>query len=151
MNTTRTTLFAALRRTNLHSTLLAILVAGAALTVVTFVTLRSQQHANLNLVARTIAYSVEAATLFGDAATATEILAQIAEREHLVNATVTTRDGRTLAHYTRKPPGTLTSTSARSSTGWRSRGRPAPTSPTTTRSSARSPCAATAACSSASS
>ena len=103
MSGPRTTLFTALRRTNLRSTLLAVLVAGVALTVVTFVTLRSQQHANLDLVARTLAYSTEAATLFADAATATEILTQIAEREHLVSATLVTRDGRTLAHYAARP------------------------------------------------
>lgn len=95
----RTTLFQALRRMYTDSTVLAITLAGTALFVLTLLTLRGQLEQHLQLVARTIAYSAEAAVLFEDQRTASEILLQIAEREQLREASVSTLNGRMLASY----------------------------------------------------
>ncbi len=106
MTLPRTTLLAALHRTHFRSTTLALAVAGGLLVVITFVTLRTQVNENLSLVARTIAYASEAAVMFADAATAQEILTQIAEREHLAEAVIVTADGGSLARHERPPEGT---------------------------------------------
>ncbi len=98
----RGTLFQALRRTYFGSALLALLIAALALATVAFFTLRAQHTANLALVARTIAYSSEAAVMFADAATAREILQQIGQREHLVEARILLPDGSELARYERQ-------------------------------------------------
>ncbi|ENO85358.1 sensor domain-containing diguanylate cyclase [Thauera linaloolentis] len=95
----RTTLFQALHRTYSDSTVLAIALAGTALFILTLLTLKGQIEQHLQLVARTIAYSAEAAVLFEDRGTASEILVQIAEREQLRAASITTLDGRTLASH----------------------------------------------------
>lgn len=88
MNIQRRTLFSTLRRTYFGSTLLALFIAAVALIVVMFLTLRAQQKENLELVARTIAYSTEAAVMFSDAETTTEIMTQVVEREHLIEASI---------------------------------------------------------------
>lgn len=97
--TPRATLFEALHRTYFGSMLLALLIAALALAAVAFFTLRAQHAANLALVARTIAYSSEAATMFADATTATEILQQIGKAEQLVEARILLPDGQELARY----------------------------------------------------
>ncbi len=107
MTLPRTTLLAALHRTHFGSTTLALTVAAGLLLVITFITLRTQVNENLGLVARTIAYASEAAVMFGDTATANEILTQIAEREHLAEAIIVTPEGNKLAQYERPPHGTL--------------------------------------------
>ncbi len=88
MKIRRITLFSALSRTYFGSTLLALFIAGISLILVMFLTLRSQQAENLSLVARTLAYSTEAAVMFGDAETANEIMSQIVEREALIEAVI---------------------------------------------------------------
>jgi len=95
----RTTLFEALHRTHTDSTVFAIALVGAALFVLTLLTLKGQIEQHLQLVARTIAYSAEAAVLFEDHGTAAEILVQIAEREQLRTASITTLAGRVLAEH----------------------------------------------------
>ncbi|MFT3758946.1 diguanylate cyclase domain-containing protein [Thauera sp.] len=103
----RTTLFQALRRLYTDSTVLAITLAGTALLILTLITLRGQLEQHLQLVARTIAYSAEAAVVFDDQRTASEILLQIAEREQLREASVVTLDERTLASHRYKSSGPL--------------------------------------------
>jgi diguanylate cyclase (GGDEF)-like protein len=92
------TLFAALRRANLGGALVGMITAGLALSALTFFSLRAQVNANLDLVARTIAYSAEAALMFNDEITTYEILQRIVQQENLEMATVTTHTGETLAH-----------------------------------------------------
>lgn len=93
-----TTLFAALRRANLGGALAGMATAGLMLGVLMFFSLRAQVTTNLDLIARTIAYSTEAALMFNDHITTQEILAQIAQKENLAMATVTNLAGDVLAH-----------------------------------------------------
>jgi diguanylate cyclase (GGDEF)-like protein len=92
------TLFAALRRANLGGALVGMITAGLTLSVLTFFSLRAQVNANLDLVARTIAYSTEAALMFNDKITTHEILQRIAQQENLETATVSSHTGEVLAH-----------------------------------------------------
>lgn len=87
------TLFRALRNAYLLTTALALSLAGLALLALSLATLHQHLESKLELLARTIAYSTEAAVLFGDRETAAEILAQIAEREHLSQARITLESG----------------------------------------------------------
>ena len=97
------TLFAALRRANLGGALVSMITAGILLGVLMFFSLRAQVNANLNMVARTIAYSVEASLMFKDETTAQEILEQIARREKLNQAWVLDRESKVLARIERSP------------------------------------------------
>jgi diguanylate cyclase (GGDEF)-like protein len=92
------TLFAALRHANLGIALICMITAGLALGILTFFSLRTQVNTNLKLVARTIAYSTEAALMFNDKLTAYEILQQIARQENLEQAAITTHTGEVFAH-----------------------------------------------------
>lgn len=92
------TLFDALHRAYFGSTVLALALAAASLLLISFATVRALLDDKQHLIARTIAYSTEASVLFDDALSAQEIIDQIAEREHLVEASVLLEDGRVLAH-----------------------------------------------------
>ncbi|KAF7599366.1 MAG: diguanylate cyclase [Candidatus Dactylopiibacterium carminicum] len=100
-NPHRITLFRALRRTYFGTTLLALTLAALSLATLAFITLRAQQDRNLELIARTIAYTSEASVMFTDSRTAYEILEQIALREHLLEAAIHLPDGREFARYQR--------------------------------------------------
>jgi len=91
------TLFFALRQANLGGALVGMATAGMLLGVLMFFSLRAQNNEHLNLVARTIAYSVEASLMFNDGVTAQEILDQIAQKEHLDLALVVDQKGNVLA------------------------------------------------------
>lgn len=95
----RQPLLETLRAAHLRLGLAALVAAAMVLTVVSFVTLRGQVEQNLTLVARSISYSAEAATVFGDAASAQEVLQQVASREGLRAATLVDAQGRTLARF----------------------------------------------------
>ncbi|MDR3352479.1 MAG: diguanylate cyclase [Zoogloeaceae bacterium] len=92
------TLFTALHQANLIGAVVSMIVAGVTLSILTLFTLWAQVNANLELVARTIAYSTEAALMFDDGVTAQEILAETLERENLEMAMVVSRSGKVLAH-----------------------------------------------------
>jgi len=77
----------------------AVVAAGLVLTLVSFLTLRSLVDQNLTLVARSISYSAEAATVFGDGAAAQDVLAMVGARENLRSARIVDRHGNTLAAY----------------------------------------------------
>lgn len=93
------TLFSALRQANLGSALISMVVAGSLLSVLIFFSLRAQVTTNLNLVARTIAYSVEAALMFHDRTSTQEILEQIVKREGLEMAQVRDSAGNLMANF----------------------------------------------------
>lgn len=95
----RQPLLETLRAAHLRLGLAALVATAIVLTVVSFVTLRGQVEQNLTLVARSIAYTAEAAAVFGDAAAAQEALNEVAAREGLRAATVLDAQGRTLAHF----------------------------------------------------
>jgi diguanylate cyclase len=97
--TARQPLLATLRAAHLRLGLAAVIAAGVVLTLVSFVTLRSFVDHNLALVARSISYTAEAATVFGDAGSAQEVLETIVARESLLAARIADRTGRPLAAY----------------------------------------------------
>lgn len=99
MSDKRATLLATLRQAHFGAVAIAVCVAGLLLALIAFITLRTLVHDNLGLVARSIAYSSEAAVVFADSTTAEEILAQIGARERLVEAAIATADGQRFAHY----------------------------------------------------
>lgn len=88
-----------LRAAHLRLGMAAVIAAGLVLTLVSFVTLRSQVEQNLTLVARSISYTAEAAVVFGDAAAATEVLQLVGERENLRAASIVDAGGQPLASY----------------------------------------------------
>lgn len=95
----RQPLLETLRAAHLRLGLAALVAAAIVLTVVSFVTLRGQVEQNLTLVARSISYTAEAATVFGDPAAAQEALTQVASHEGLRAAHIVDANGRTLARY----------------------------------------------------
>lgn len=96
---TRQPLLAALRAAHLRLGLGAVMAMGVMLTLLSFLTLRTYVDQNLTLVARSIAYSAEAAAVFGDSATAQDVLMLIASREGLGSARILDAKGRLLADY----------------------------------------------------
>jgi len=92
----------ALRAAHVRLGVSAVIAAGLVLTLLSLLTLRSYVEQNLQLVARSIAYTAEPATVFDDRVAATEALALIATQEGLLSAAVARRDGSTLARYVRE-------------------------------------------------
>jgi len=101
MNAARQPLLQALRAAHVRLGLAAVIAAGLVLTLLSLLTLRTYVEQNLQLVARSIAYTVEPAAVFDDRAAATETLALIAAQEGLLSAEVARRDGSPLARYRR--------------------------------------------------
>lgn len=100
----RPTLYGALRRIHLGVALIAVLTAGISLTFLGLTALRAYADHNLRLVARSIAYTVEAPVVFRDNAAAADTLSAIAGAEDLAAVTVFDRDDQPLASWQR--PGT---------------------------------------------
>ncbi len=86
-------------RTHLGVTLLAICLVGVSLTLAGVFALRAYSEHNLQLIARSISYTIEAAVVFRDAEAAAETLELIASQEELASVQVTDRDGHLLAHW----------------------------------------------------
>ncbi len=97
----RPTLYSALRRIHLGVALLAVCTAGLSLTALGLTALRVYADHNLRLVARSIAYTLEAPVVFHDKAATGETLALIAESEDVSRATVVDLDNRVLADWQR--------------------------------------------------
>ncbi|MDY0073792.1 MAG: diguanylate cyclase [Thauera sp.] len=96
-----TTLFQAMHRRYADSSLFVVVLLAIALSIVALFSLRAQALQRLELVARTVSYSAEAAVLFEDARTANEILSQISMREGLREAAILVVGDRPLSHYRR--------------------------------------------------
>lgn len=97
---TRTATFQKLlRHGHLRVATAAVLTFGLTLAVIAHVLMRGVQERHLELVARTLSYSVEAAITFRDEQTASELLRDIAGREGLIDARVLLSDGTTLASH----------------------------------------------------
>lgn len=105
MNTNRPSLLATMRRANLSLVVTAISGAWLALTLVAYVNLRIYVNQNLQLVANSIAYAVQAATYFHDAASAQETITLIGSKEELVTAEVFDALGTRLASFESQPSG----------------------------------------------
>lgn len=103
----RQPLLETLRAAHLKLGLAALVAAAIVLTVVSFLTLRGQVMQNLTLVARSVAYTAEAAAVFGDAVAAQEALNEVAAREGLRSAQVIDAHGRTLASFEVSPGSAL--------------------------------------------
>jgi diguanylate cyclase (GGDEF)-like protein len=86
-------LFGVLRRIVFWSVAMILLISGVSFAVVSFVSLRLQHEENMTLIARTTAYATEAAVMFEDRETTTEILQEIVGREPLCSITIRTASG----------------------------------------------------------
>ena len=104
----RPTLRSVLGRGHLSVALLAVGLAGISLTLLGVLALRVYANDNLQLIARSISYTVEAAVVFDDSAAANESLALIASTEEVAEARVFNNEGEQLAHWQRSDTGVLT-------------------------------------------
>ena len=93
-----------LRRAQLRVAAIATGVVGGLLMLASALLLRASAQNHLDLVARSLAYTVDAAVTFRDAEAAREILAEVGHTEQLSRAEVVLQDGRTLARYQPPPP-----------------------------------------------
>ncbi|WP_304608570.1 diguanylate cyclase [Inquilinus sp. Marseille-Q2685] len=96
-----------LRRAHLGVALLAVTLAGLTLTIAGFAALRAYAGSNLQLIAASMSYTVEAAVVFKDRAAAEEALGLIAAAEGgVAEANVFDAGGALFAHWQRpaQPP-----------------------------------------------
>ncbi|WP_144174892.1 diguanylate cyclase [Pseudomonas sp. Kh13] len=103
----RPTLRSVLGRGHLSVALLAVSLAGISLTLLGVLALRVYANDNLQLIARSISYTVEAAVVFDDSAAANESLALIASTEEVAEAKVFNNEGELLARWQRSDTGML--------------------------------------------
>lgn len=89
----RPSLQGVLRRTHLRLAFSAVALAAASLILVAWVALRAYADDNLALLGRSLAYTVEAALVFGDRVAASEAIATIAANEDVAQVTVTDAHG----------------------------------------------------------
>ncbi len=97
----RPTLYSALRRIHLGVAMIAVFTAGISLTFLGLTALRAYADHNLHLVARSIAYTVEAPVVFRDEAATADALSVIAAAEDVATVTVLDRDQQPLASWQR--------------------------------------------------
>lgn len=97
----RPTLRAVLGRRHLSVALLAVGLAGISLTVLGVLALRVYANHNLDLIARSINYTVEAAVVFNDSSAANEALALIASTEEVADVKVFDDSNQLLASWQR--------------------------------------------------
>lgn len=102
-DSTRPTLRQALRRLHLAVTLAAVGLVGVVLTVTGLIALRAYADHHQKLVARSIMYTVEAATVFRDRQAAREVLATIGGKEDVTSAVVYDADNAVLAEWHHPP------------------------------------------------
>jgi len=95
----RPTLFHALQRIHLSVALIAVFTVGISLTALGLTALRAYADHNLRLVARSIAYTVEAPVVFRDEAAAADALAVIAATEDVTRVAVFDRDHQPLTTW----------------------------------------------------
>lgn len=102
MSTPRSSSLASvLHRAQLRVALVALLTVGLLLSCSSFFALRASLSHNLELVGRSISYSVEAAVMFQDAVATEQVLKNIVDREGLNEARVVLASGAELAAYHR--------------------------------------------------
>ncbi|MCL2344730.1 MAG: diguanylate cyclase [Desulfobulbus sp.] len=93
------TLASVLHRSNLHIVLISVSLAGISLFVLSMIALRSYMLDNLTLSARSIAYAVEAAVVFGDREATAEALEQIVANRSVATARVFDGKGQEMASW----------------------------------------------------
>ncbi|AUT65860.1 diguanylate cyclase domain-containing protein [Paraburkholderia terrae] len=89
----RPTLQSVLRRAHLRLAFVAIAMAAVSLILVAVIALRAYAGNNLNLLVRSLGYTVEAALVFGDRVAAAEAIALIANKEDVAEVIVTDGKG----------------------------------------------------------
>jgi diguanylate cyclase (GGDEF)-like protein len=103
MSSARHPLVEALRAAHVRLGLAAVIAASLVLTGVSFFTLRTYVNQNLTLIARSISYTAEAATVFKDAGAAGDVLTLIARQENLLSAEIYDAQGHRLAAFVHGP------------------------------------------------
>ncbi|KQP38091.1 diguanylate cyclase domain-containing protein [Pseudorhodoferax sp. Leaf274] len=97
----RRSLLHTLRSAHVRVASISMAAVGLALLLAAVLALRTYANNHLELVARSIAYSVEAAVVFNDRVAVMEQLAVIAQRESLREAELRDQAGHVLARYVR--------------------------------------------------
>ena len=97
----RLTLRQSLGRTHMMISLTAVCMAGLFLTITALLALRLYADHNLELVARAISYTSEAAVVFDDEEAAKDALETITSREDIASASIVLPDGHVLASWRR--------------------------------------------------
>jgi diguanylate cyclase (GGDEF)-like protein len=92
-------------RAHLGMALVSMAFAGVLLLLSGLVALRVHLQSNLELMARSVAYTVEAAVVFNDADEAKATLARLLERESVASAEVRDARGAVFAQWRRAAPG----------------------------------------------
>ncbi|AWV02272.1 diguanylate cyclase [Burkholderia sp. JP2-270] len=95
----RPTLQSVLRRAHLRLAFVAVAMAAVSLIVVAVIALRAYAGNNLNLLARSLGYTVEAALVFGDRVAANEAIGMIAGDEDVAQVVVTDGNGQLFATW----------------------------------------------------
>jgi diguanylate cyclase len=95
----RPTLQSVLRRAHLRLAFVAVTMAAVSLILVAVIALRAYAGNNLNLLARSLGYTVEAALVFGDRIAAAEAIGLIANKEDVAEVIVTDGKGRRFAAW----------------------------------------------------
>ncbi|NTZ04392.1 diguanylate cyclase domain-containing protein [Burkholderia metallica] len=95
----RPTLQSVLRRAHLRLAFVAVTMAAVSLIVVAVIALRAYAGNNLNLLARSLGYTVEAALVFGDRVAANEAIGMIAGDEDVAQVVVTDSKGQLFATW----------------------------------------------------
>ncbi|MHA7600330.1 diguanylate cyclase domain-containing protein [Alicycliphilus sp. T452] len=93
------------RRAHLGMALMAMALAGSLLLLAGLVALRVHLANNLQLMARSVAYTVEAAVVFKDAEEAGQALARMLAREGVARAVVRDAEGAVFAQWQGAEPG----------------------------------------------
>ncbi|WP_409525626.1 diguanylate cyclase domain-containing protein [Nitrincola sp. MINF-07-Sa-05] len=96
---------ATLNKAHLSVALIAVGLASLLLTLIALLALRVYAEHNLQLIARSVSYTVEAAVIFHDEEAAYEALTLIVATEEVANAHVTDREGKLLARWEKPSQG----------------------------------------------
>ncbi len=97
-----------LRRTHLRLAVSAVVLAAVSLSLVAWIALRAYAENNLLLIGRSLAYTTEAAVVFGDRLAAQEAIALIASDEDLAQVRVFDANNAPFAQWRRPDGGALT-------------------------------------------
>lgn len=96
-----------LRRTHLRLAVSAVVLAAVALSLVAWLALRAYAENNLMLIGRSLAYTAEAAVVFGDRVAAQEAIATIANDEDVFQVRVLDASNAQFALWRRRDGSTL--------------------------------------------
>ncbi|MGY6037227.1 diguanylate cyclase domain-containing protein [Aeromonas sp. AE23HZ002T15] len=101
LDSSRITLRQSLGRTHMMTSLTAVCMAGLFLTITALLALRLYADHNLELVARAISYTTEAAVVFHDEEAARDALQAITSHEDVASASIHLANGQVLASWSR--------------------------------------------------